>query len=71
MRSPTRCLTLLSLAAALFPGGLRAQSAAPATIGCSNDGLGRGADALVGAITGGLLGLTLGGVYGVSHRTEN
>ncbi len=56
MRALTGCLTLLSLAAALFPGGLRAQSAAPATIGCSNDGLGRGADALVGAITGGLLG---------------
>jgi len=43
----------------------------PTFFGCSNNGLGRGADALVGGITGGLLGLTIGGVYGVLHRTEN
>ncbi len=163
MRSTTCCLALLSLAATLVPAGLRAQSAAPATIGervriatpsqrgkfryvgrvlavshdsisvqsedgvrpvaiadittlevsggrethglqgmlygsaigvgagaiigaatyhkpkcdyptlfgCSNDGLGRGADALVGAITGGLLGLAVGGAYGIAHHTEN
>ena len=43
----------------------------PTFFGCSNNGLGRGANTLVGAITGGLLGLAIGGVYGVSHHTEN
>ena len=43
----------------------------PTLFGCSNDGLGRGADALVGAITGGLLGLAVGGAYGIAHHTEN
>ncbi len=163
MRSTTCCLTLLSLAAALFPGCLVAQSAAPAAIGervriatpsqradfryvgrvvavshdsitiqsedglrpiaigeitsvevsggrrthglqgmlygsaigvgagaiigaatyqkpkcdyatffgCSDNGVGRGVNAFAGAITGGLLGLTIGGIYGVSHHTEN
>lgn len=43
----------------------------PTFFGCSNNGLGRGANTLVGAITGGLIGLAVGGVYGVSHHTEN
>lgn len=41
-----------------------------ADIFCPEPEVGRGGNALAGALAGGVLGLAAGGIWGVSHRTE-